>query len=189
MKKFFNKLIEKSISPNQLYILYCIREGQEAQFVNLFVELRALRTVGYLDKYNKLTEKATSLMNEMEPLFDNTPVKHTSEEELLAFINSYYEMWPRIKLGSGKYARADKKNLQIAFKWFFKTYDYSHETVLAATAAYLNEFEAQNWEYMRTSQYFIRKGDTSDLASYCSIIDSGIDPNEDNRNHFPDKVV
>ena len=41
MKKFYNKLLDYVISPNQLYIMYCIREQIEARFVNLHVELRA----------------------------------------------------------------------------------------------------------------------------------------------------
>jgi hypothetical protein len=66
--------------------------------------------------------------------------------------------------------------------------------VIKATALYLDEYEAKNWAYMRTSQYFIRKVDsdksiTSDLANYCGIIEGGGNPDEDNKNHFPDKVV
>lgn len=188
MKKFFNKLIESRINPNQFYILYCIHTGEEAQFVNPFLDMRALRTMEYLDKTNKITQKGIALLKEMDGMMKAPEVKpaHQVSPE---FLTAYYEMWPRIKLGSGKYARTDKKSLEVVFKWFFKTYEYSESTILQATAAYLNEYESQNWEYMRTSQYFVRKDDTSDLASYCAIIESGIDPNADNINHFPDKVV
>ena len=192
MRKFYNKLLDYVISPNQLYIMYCIREQLEAKFVNLHVELRALRTLQYLDKNNKLTFLGSQILLDCESMMKVSVTKETVIER--DYLHEYYEMWPRIKLPTGKYARVDKKNLETAFKWFFKTYSYSWDVVLKATAVYLDEYEAKNWAYMRTSQYFIRKVDsdksiTSELANYCNIIESGQDPNADNKNHFPDKVV
>jgi hypothetical protein len=187
MKKFYNKLVEAKVSPNQLYILYCIRHNMQAMFVNIFVELRSLRVLGYLDKGNTLTDKALELLKESEefmiPSLENKNPIDTD------YLEEYYQMWPRIKLPTGKYARSDKKNLQAAFKWFFKKYGYSWNVVIQATAMYLDEYEAKGWSYMRTSQYFIRKDETSELADYCGMIESGEDPDADNKNHFPDKVV
>lgn len=192
MRKFYNKLTEVNLNPNQLYVLYCIREGEEARFVNIFLEMRALRLFNYIDKDNKITPLGHQVLKDCESLLKVSSAIPTQVEK--DFIDVYYEMWPRIKLPTGKYARTDKKNLEVAFKWFFKTYPYSWDTVIKATALYLDEYEAKNWAYMRTSQYFIRKVDsdksiTSDLANYCGIIEGGGDPDADNKNHFPDKVV
>ena len=117
MKKFYNKLLDYVISPNQLYIMYCIREQIEARFVNLHVELRALRTLQYLDKNNKLTFIGSQILNECESTMKVSVEKQTVIER--DYLYEYYEMWPKIKLPTGKYARVDKKNLETAFKWFF----------------------------------------------------------------------
>ena len=72
-------------------------------------------------------------------------------------ITEYLEIFPKFKLPSGKYARSNKKNLENNFRWFFKTYSFSWDTVIQATVRYVDEYERVNFKYMKTSQYFIRK--------------------------------
>lgn len=187
MKKLFTSIIDARLNPNQLYVLYCIHNGLEARFVNIHLEMRALKLLEYIDKNNKPTPQGILVLNDL--------CKEKDQDKVITkeMILEYQEMWPNIKLGSGKYARGDKKNLDTAFKWFLKTYDYSWQTILKATALYLDEYEAKNWEYMRTSQYFIRKAGSdksimSDLADYCSLIESGAYKQEVVKT-FKDKVV
>lgn len=187
MKKLFASITDARLNPNQLYVLYCIHNGLEARFVNIHLEMRALRLLEYIDKNNKLTPQGLLVLENL--CKEENKGKNVTKE----MIQEYQEMWPNIKLNSGKYARGDKSNLDTAFKWFLKTYDYSWATIIKATALYLDEYEAKNWEYMRTSQYFIRKGSndksfTSDLADYCSLIESGAYKQEVIKT-FKDKVV
>jgi hypothetical protein len=191
MRKFFELISDGCLTPSDFYVLYCIYENMEARFVNRHLELKHLRQFYYLDKNNNITILGVEMIKKVEKVFGMVSHKDTGDER--KGIDEYYEMWPRIKLPSGKYARSDKKNLESAFKWFFKTYPYSWDTVLKATALYLDHYETNGWMYMRTSQYFIRKiaSDktvTSELADYCSTVESG---NTDlgNDNHFKDKVV
>ena len=84
------------------------------------------------------------------------------------------------------------KTLENGFRWFFDNYEYSWEIILSATRKYVYDFEMKNYEYMRTSQYFIRKQNTdkswdSDLATYCDMILNGEDEYEEN--YFKDKIV
>ena len=84
---------------------------------------------------------------------------------------------PHQKFSGGKYARANVKNLEGAFRWFFENFDYSWETIYKATKKYVQDYELQNFNYMRTSQYFVRKQTVdktweSDLANYCEMINS-----------------
>ena len=70
------------------------------------------------------------------------------------------------------------------------TYDW--ETVLMATKKYLDEYEANGYKYMRTSQYFIRKQEpdrswSSELANYCDMYLNGTDSGNDYV--FKEKVV
>ena len=64
------------------------------------------------------------------------------------------------------------------FKWFFTEYEYPWPIILRATKKYVTEFSDVGYKYMRTSQFFIKKQDkngvnTSDLASYCYLIETG----------------
>ncbi len=58
---------------------------------------------------------------------------------------------------------------------------------------YVNEYQSQNYKYMRTSQYFIRKLNPaektfeSELANYCEVYLNGSEDYSDN--HFSEKVV
>ena len=58
---------------------------------------------------------------------------------------------------------------------FFENYDYDWSVVLKAAEKYVSEYMVMNYQYMRTSQYFIRKQNIdktwdSDLANYCELI-------------------
>jgi hypothetical protein len=84
------------------------------------------------------------------------------------------------------------KTLENSFRWFFDNYSYSWDIILEATTKYVDDYEMKNYEFMRTSQYFVRKQNTdktwdSDLATYCDMILNGEDDFESN--HFKDKVV
>ena len=108
-----------------------------------------------------------------------------------ACIKKYNSLFPVKKLGSGKYARTNIKNLEAGFRWFFNTYDYDWKTILEATFKYVEEYKLKNYEYMRTSQYFIRKQNTdksfeSDLATYCDMLIEGSSNEQD---IFKEKVV
>ena len=197
--QIFNLISIQNLTPNQFYLLYCIRENVQSIGLNLHQELRALLNDGFIhqDQAEKITitEKGFLLLSEVESYFKVQKKKTSTAvlgpdftEKLL----QYNEMFPKIKLPSGKLARAAERNLETNFKWFFENYKYSWEIVLKATAAYVDEYERRNWNFMRTSMYFIKKQEkdhsiTSDLADYCAMIQSG--GSVDAPNHFSDKVV
>ena len=106
-------------------------------------------------------------------------------------IKLYNSLFPAKKLGSGKYARTNVKTLESSFRWFFDTFDYDWKTILQATYKYIEEYKLKNYEYMRTSQYFIRKQNAdksfeSDLATYCDMLNE-VDSNEEDI--FREKIV
>jgi hypothetical protein len=95
--------------------------------------------------------------------------------DFLKNIEQYNLIFPNIKLPSGKYARSNVKNLENAFRWFFDNYDYDWDTIFSASKKYIREYADNQYNYMRTSQYFIRKQEDgrqfmSELANYCEII-------------------
>lgn len=170
-------------------------EGVSAPMINIHTELRSLRSDKWVTADNKLTPKALDAIQDIEKLFKTGKKKSSIQVLGTNFkenIKIYVEMFPKGKLPSGKPARADEKNLEANFKWFFQTYEYPWETVLRATAKYVDDFQKNNFLYMRTSQYFISKMSPdktreSELANYCANIESGNDESEDK--HFSDNVV
>ena len=69
--------------------------------------------------------------------------------------------------------------------------DVAWDEIIDATKMYVNNFESQNYMYMKTSQYFIVKTDknkvkTSDLMDYVEMIRDGVELDD---NHFKEKVV
>ena len=106
-------------------------------------------------------------------------------------IEEYNDLYPKGKFPSGKTARSAIGNLEPAFRWFFETFDYSWELIIKATNSYLDEREADNWNYSINSQYFIRKQNTdktwkSPLADFCMYIESG--GADEDKHQFKEKV-
>ena len=196
MDEIFNKLIKANMAPNTFYILYSVHQNvQPNKFVSAALEIARLQADNWLTEDNKLTDKALVFVQEIESYFKNKK-KATSKnllgENFMDKIEEYLEIFPKFKLPSGKYARSDKKNLENAFRWFFENHTYDWETVMKATAKYVDEYEANGYKYMRTSQYFIRKQESdkswsSELANYCDMCMNGTDSGNDFV--FREKVV
>jgi len=186
MKEHFDFLITKRISPNSYYLLWSIYNGTSPQNIKIPLEMRAMVQEGYIDNDGKLTSKGLEIVR------FNSDVKNALPVDANDNIEKYILIFPKGKLPSGKAARVNKKNIEDAFKWFFKNYTYDWDTILRATLYYIETYEKTNYMYMKNSQYFIRKQNTdkswdSELANYCEIIINGED--EDDAPHFSDNVV
>jgi hypothetical protein len=200
MMEMFNLIVKQGMTPNQFYLLYCIRESVGSLHINMHQELRTLYEDGWLTPEAgtgkpMLVPKAHSLLQQVESFF-HVQKKKTSNQVMGKDygdkIAEYLLLFPKIKLPSGKAARTDKRNCETAFKWFFENHEYSWEIILKATALYVDEFEKKNYLYMQTSQYFIRKQQAdktwgSEMANWCSAVESG--DMSQTENHFSEKVV
>jgi len=195
MTDIFTRLIQEDLTPNTYYVLHCIREKiVPHKFVNKELECKRLQNNQWLTENLQLTSKSLIFMEEINGYFKRTKKKTSQDlmgKDFIANIEGYVEIFPNIKLSSGKYARVNAKNLEAPFKWFFETYDYDWETILKATERYVDEFSIRRYEYMRTAQYFIRKQNIdksfeSDLATYCEILKTNPD---DQQIYFSENVV
>ena len=196
MDEIFNKLVKEGLTPNTFYVLYCVKEKLVPdKFVNLSLELIKLQKMEWLDNNRELTQKSINFIQEIDTFFKKSKKKTSSSlmgDLFFENIKEYVEIFPNKRLASGKPARVNVKTLENSFRWFFDNYSYSWEIILKATEKYVNDYEIKNYEFMRTSQYFIRKQNTdktwdSDLATYCDMIINGEDDFEEN--HFKDKIV
>lgn len=171
----FDKLTESSISPNEYYVLCCIKDSVKPVLLTLSLELRLLMDGEWITETEELTPKALDLITELEVLF-TTPRKKTSKKLMGQGFKDqivlYRGIFPEGKLPTGKSARCSPGNLEIAFEWFFKQYKYSWDTILTATKMYVDDYQKKNYKFMRTSQYFIRKDNHSDLADLCDAIET-----------------
>lgn len=188
MNDFYDFLDAAGITPNAYHVLWCIYHKRRPVILNHHLELRTLVQLEQLTPEYLLTEKSKQIVEDGEKLFGNSSVPKKKQgpviQDLDAFVIAYLNLFPLGKLPTGKPARANKKNIAEAFKWFFANYEYSWDTIMKATAYYLDAYEKDKYRFMRNSQYFIRKQNTdkswdSDLASYCEIILSGGDQNEE----------
>jgi hypothetical protein len=179
MEDIFSKFVKEGITPNSYYVLQCIKNKVVPySFISKELETKRLINDGWLKDDLTLTDKSIIFTTEIEGFFKKS--KKKTSKNLLGDnfednIKKYSNIFPSIKLSSGKYARSNPKNLENALRWFFETYDYDWETVLLAAKKYVLEYRDINYQYMRTSQYFIRKQNTdktwdSDLADYCEMI-------------------
>ena len=187
-------LIRYELTPNQFYLLYGIRESITTPLINTSQELRTLKNNGWVLEDNRLSQKSTRVVKEIEGFFKRAQKKtdiavmgNSYEDN----ITKYNDLWPKIKLPSNKAARSAKGNLKAPLRWFFENFEFTWEQVMKATAYYLDEKEKDSWNYCRTSQYFIRKQNTdkswaSELADYCQLIEDGGDSPQES--HFTEKV-
>lgn len=195
--ELFDEISNNGLSPNQYYLICCIKDNISAININIHLELRYLMNNEWIYKRNNkesspygLTPKSITLITKLEKIFSITKRKTNTKimgDKFKENIEKYKTMFPNIKLPSGKAARSAYGNLEKNFRWFFEQHPYEWDTVLKATAHYVDKGRRENWKFMRTSQYFIRKDNLSDLADYCEIILTGGDDEE--RTTFKTRVV
>lgn len=186
----FNKIIEDKLTPNQFYMLYCMKEGISPPLINMHQEIRTLVNDEWLkDETNaedykySLNPKAMSIIANVESYFNIMYKKSNMSilgPDFEHNAQKYNELFPKMKLPSNKPARSPIKEIISAFREFFKDYDYSWDIIHEAAAYYIEEERNKGFKYTRTSRYFIRKQDSdktwiSDLAAYCELVKNGED--------------
>lgn len=192
--QMFTILNSRKITPNQFYLMCCMRDSIQSVGINIHTELRGLEDSGMINKDGSLTPEAHGLIAQLEIYFNVQKQKTTRQllgEDFKEQIQEFRQHWPKKRIPQGYYVTSTPENLEGAFRWFFKNYDYSWEIVMDATLRYLDEKQRDNWNYTMKSQFFIRKQQQdkswhSELANYCELIISGEEPDEDA--HFKDTV-
>jgi hypothetical protein len=179
MQEVFSKILQQKLTPNGVYVLFCIKEKIKcSDSINFNLEVLKLKSGNYLINDLEISGNTLKFMEEIEGYFKKSKKKTSKTlmgDEFLENIKTYNECFPATKLPSGVYARVNVKSLENAFRWFFQEFNYSWETVIQATEKYVEEYSINRYNYMRNSQYFVRKQNTdktwdSNLATYCDMI-------------------
>ena len=196
MWELFQIMLKNNLTPNQVLLLFGIKQGVSLPQITNDDKL-ALERAGYLildnGKYT-MSAEAKSLIVHLDNYFTKAKKKTDAQlmgQDFVDKINTYREIFPNIKLPSGKPARVNVKMLSESFRWLFETYDYTWEQIIKATKMYVNEYRDAQYMYMQTSQYFICKQDkhkvkSSTLADYCDMIKDGV---ETESKHFKENVI
>ncbi len=184
MIKLFDTIVKNNISPNGLYVLYCIENRKKPVSINESFEIRILQADGLLDDDYEITNKAIEIINKIESNYEVEDNKIKKKSGLTnqdkTNIVLYRELFPKGNLPSGSPSRSPIKDLEKRFLWFFNNYDYSWDVIIKATKKYINQYESEGYKFMKTSGYFIYKSGidkttTSLLATYCDMILEGDD--------------
>ncbi len=183
MIKLFNKMVDFNISPNGLYLLYCIKNRKKPHVINQVFETRFLQADGFLNDDLEITKKGEDVLVKLESTYeivdDDKIKKKTGLTDLdKKNIEAYRELFPKGNLPSGSPSRSPIKELEKRFIWFFNNYEYDWDTILKATKKYVSQYEPEGYKFMKTSGYFIFKSSldktsTSTLATYCDMILDG----------------
>ena len=156
----------------------CFRDSVTPVVINTQMELRILKTDGWITEDNKLSEKATNLLEEIESTFtikNNKQKKVLLGPESIQYIAEYRLLFPSGTLPSGVPSRVNVKELEKKFVWFFNNYNFSWETIMEATKRYVQHYEEKAYKFMQNSSYFISKQDnnkvlTSGLSTWCDQV-------------------
>lgn len=198
MKKIFDFLAEKGVSPNGLYVLTAMHEKfYHTKYVNIITEQYRLSLSGYLkknksDKY-ELTNKGLLLIRDSQKFFKSKSIKKKVPfEEWKQNIITFNDSFPKGRRpGSSIGFRTPPKELYSRFAWFFEEYpEYDWNMVLDATKKYIKTFDDEgDYTYLQTAKYFIKKDDrnkntTSTLGSICFLISEGEDFEIDKGHHY-----
>lgn len=197
MKDLYDYLVREGVTPNGLFILHATHNGyMYPNYVNFKHEQYRLSLSGYLVEvksesttYNtiyKITDKGLHLLRESTNIVAKMKPAKKSEvpfSEWETKIQEYNEIFPKGKKdGASISFRTNPKDLFDRFKWFFKEYpEYTWDDVLTATKKYVEAFEvSQDYKYLQTSKYFIKKEDksksiNSTLATMCYNMKEGND--------------
>lgn len=122
--------------------------------------------------------KALQLLSEADSLFKQNKKRKISIDtpEFLERLNEYRLLFPPGLLPSGKPARTNINELKKKMTAFFiDNPNYDWDLVLDATTYYVEYYRKQNFNFMKTSGFFINKNGESDLAANCEMILEGAD--------------
>ena len=191
---FFDKLKRKNLTVQQYYILFKLyNKPNLSELGKQTIREKYKDIAEYINQDCMLNDKGIKLIEGMESIFK--PIKQLKTLELLGpdykeRIEEFLDIFPTGKLPNGKYARTNKKTIEENFKWFFQEYQYDWDLVIKATQKYVDEYRMDNYKFMRTAMYFIKKlidGTVqSELATYCEAILNG---DEEEKVVFKKKVV
>jgi hypothetical protein len=167
-----DKLIEVGLSPDEyifLKYIYLNKSNNNLKLrinVNYLIENKIIKIIK--DDIYELTKDGVDLLNKIED------IQIQSEESVASWIDEWRNLFPdKIKSGGGYLIKGDKQGCLKKMEKFVKHYkkEFNKDIIFEATKKYVDGFKKKNdFRYMKSAHYFIKKEDVSELASYCEEI-------------------
>lgn len=169
MKELIEKVFSTDLTPNQYFLLYCLRSGLYPNYnFNPTIERKNLKSKGYLDESGNMTNKCSIFDDPLDMVF------HASiefeEDRLNERALEIMRVFPIRRLRSG-YARGSLKDVKERLRRFLALYTYDWETVLKGAQNYIKYWEANEYKYMKSCANFIFSEGDSTLSKECDIIE------------------
>lgn len=172
-KHLWSTIRRFGLSPNLMYLLYCIEAKQEINkdsnvtkdlltklYENGFVSIEGTKII--------LTPKGQETLCAIEDIC-KAPTKNILGDGYKEKILTYRDLFPqkgvRSVNGEIRHLRDNEHDLESNFKWFFKNFKYSWEDIINATKRYLSEQVTSEYVYCKQSKYLIKKNNESTLAT------------------------
>lgn len=187
--KVIKTLKSEKIDINQLFILLAMYDNNtflldlyddnNADQEVMIMQYQPLYIHGFIEdsegaELYQLSTKGKEFVENVKPLLEIEEEEQTKAQNFKKLCKDYLEIFPKIKLPSGKYARTNIVEIEKKMKTFLSVYkkrfkaDYGTELtdaeILQATKAYVDRFAKDGYKFMVTSSYFIQKNEKSALA-------------------------
>lgn len=109
----------------------------------------------------QMTGKALELLGRPNPIITG----------FVSFIEAYREMFPKGVRSGGYLVKGSKGGCVRKMKKFLETHpEYTQDTILQATKAYVNRKGKEGWKFMSLAHNFIEKDNISQLEVECENI-------------------
>jgi hypothetical protein len=176
-------LTELSLSPNEYVYLYALGRNRQLTLLDDSA-LKSLESRGWL----KLAEDGNTVLRHKSVEVLTSPGIKTNIE---SWIDDYRNIFPQSVKSGGYPVRGDKQGCIKKMIKFLKNYpEYSKDTILNATKAYVDSKKSENYTYMQLSHYFIEKDGISSLSSYCDyVLRPSVNDRAEDSSHVSNKTT
>ena len=175
-------LVRENLTPDEYCLLFCKYEGRTTAF-RYSVDVQDLEKRGWIKDAITgidLRHKTIDLFKSLEYDYRKDKAIATSSigsgmilEELVVKMRELFP--PGAKL-AGRPLMGSKKGCTKKMRTFqLQNPEYSDNTIIEATKAYLGDFYGRKseWRYCVQADYFIDKDGVSKLQTYCEMIEDG----------------
>lgn len=178
---------EYGITPNQLYVLWCISNKRKPlEDTKVALDIRLLQSKALIaivnEKNVELTTLGGSLVTQVNDMFKKRwALKDiTKDSNYRENMVKYRELWPKASIGEGtnkRPLRSSPADIDKAFKNFFTLYPNADwEDIFKATEVYIRRWKAEEDKtYMKSASSFVykeRASTISELAKQIEMFDS-----------------
>ncbi len=172
------RLRGEGLTPNEAYYLQSLKDGKEDVVLGKMSNVSFLKEMDYLSSEGKLTAKSIKFLAET---FKKITIKKTvGQADVSELVKKFRDLFPAKIKTANTPVKSNEKNLIVKMIKFKKEYPkITDETILAATAKYVEGKRKEGYAFMTVAENLIYKNQISQLATLCdSYVEDGKDGRE-----------